>query len=131
MNFKNFLKITEQNTVGTHNDFAYSSGAFIPSTWSGSEVNPEKLLPHLPSTDLTIPQVSRSGFVQQIVLNKNPICIMIKDTNPELTKIYLPYDSYKKLPKIPKEGDRITVVFQRHPEDNSDSISKIEKIEIN
>ena len=131
MNFKNFLKITEQNTVGTHNDFAYELGAIVPSTWSGSEVNPEKLLPHLPSTDLTIPQVQRSGFIKSIILNKNPICIMIKDNNPNLTKIYIPYDHYKNLPKTPKEGDRITVTFQRHPEDNSENVSKIEKIEIN
>lgn len=130
MNFKNFLKIMEQNTVGTHNDFAYNLGSFLPSTWTGSEINPDKLLPHLPSTDVEIPQVVRSGFVQEIELNKNPICILIKDNNPDLTKIYIPYDRYKELPKAPTKGSRISVVFQRSPEDGSDSFSKIEKIEI-
>jgi hypothetical protein len=58
VNFKHFLehnplKITagfSQNTVGKHND--YATGAFLPSTWTGSETIE---LNGLPSTDLKLP----------------------------------------------------------------------------
>jgi hypothetical protein len=124
MNFKQYIKIIEQNTVGTHNDFA--TGAMLPSSWTGSESAPEKLLPFLPSTDLSIPQVTRSSFIVCILKNKNPIVIQLKDG----TQLFLSLDQFNRINKTPEIGKRITVVFQRNPDDNSDEPSKIEKIEI-
>lgn len=124
MNFKNYMKIIEQNTVGKHNDFA--TGAMASSTWTGSEMNPEKYLPHLPSTDLIIPQVTRSSFITYIEKNKNPIIIICKDG----TKLYLSLDQYNRINKMPEVGKRITVVFQRSPNDLGNEPSKIEKIEV-
>lgn len=124
MNFKQYLKIIEQNTVGTHNDFA--SGAMLSSSWAGSESPPEKLLPWLPSTDLNIPSVTRTSFITNIIKNKNPIVIEMKDG----TKLYLDIDQYNRIGKTPEVGQRITVHFQRSPTDTTNQSSKIEKIEI-
>lgn len=122
--FKEFIKIKEQNTVGTHND--YATGSILPSSWTGSESPPEKLLPFLPSTDLSIPQVTRSSFIVNIIKNKNPITIQLKDG----TQLYLTLDQFNRIDKTPEIGKRLTVVFQRNPEDQSNQNSKIEKIEI-
>jgi hypothetical protein len=119
MNFKKFL---EQNTVGKHNDFATS--AFLPSDWTGTETNPLKNLPFLSSTDLQIPQTIVNSFIKNIVYNKNPIIIELKDQ----TKIFLSLDQYKRLNKEPEIGQRITIIFQRDPNDFSSESSKIEKI---
>jgi hypothetical protein len=128
MNFKEYIKITdikitEQNTVGTHNDFA--TGAMVSSSWSGSEMEPEKNLPFLPSTDLTIPQVIRSSFISSIEKNKNPITIQLRDG----TQIHVTMDQFNRINKKPEVGKRITVIFQRSNDDLSDTPSKIEKIE--
>jgi hypothetical protein len=121
MNFKQFV---EQNTVGTHNDFA--TGGFLSSVMSGTEF-PDIKLPHLSSTDLFLPKVVKNSFISYIELNKNPIMILLKDG----TKLFLNIDQYNRISPKPEIGKRITVVFQRTPEDKSNTPSKIEKIEIN
>lgn len=121
MNFRKFL---EQNTVGKHNDFATS--ALLPSDWTGSEVNPMKNLPFLSSTDIQIPQTTRTSFIKKIDYNKNPILIELKDQ----TKIFLSLDQYNRLNKTPQIGQKLTVVFQRDPSDHSYDNSRIEKITI-
>lgn len=123
MNFKQYIKITEQNTVGTHNDFA--TGAMLPSSWTGSET-PDINLPFLSSTDLQIPEVTRSSFISNIVKNKNPILIELKDG----TKLHLTLDQYKRINKIPEIGKRLTVVFQRSDGDQSEQPSKVIKIQV-
>jgi hypothetical protein len=125
MNFKQYLKIIEQNTVGTHNDFA--TGALLSSSWTDSESASEKTLPWLPSTDLSIPSVVRTSFITNIIKNTNPIIIEMKDG----TKLYLDIDQYNRIGKTPEIGQRITVSFQRSPTDATNQPSKIEKIEIN
>ena len=124
MNFKEHIKITEQNTVGKHNDFA--TGAMLSSSWTGSEMAPEKMLPFLPSTDLTIPQIVRSSFISSIEKNKNPITIQLKDG----TQIHVTIDQFNRINKKPEVGKRITVIFQRSDDDLSDNPSKIDKIEV-
>ena len=125
MNFKQYIKITEQNTVGTHNDFATS--AFLPSSWTGTESAPDANLPFLSSTDLKIPQISRSSTINNIILNKNPITIELKDG----TKLYLSLDEYNRIQNKPEVGKNITVVFQRNELDKSEAPSKIVGIRIN
>jgi hypothetical protein len=125
MNFKQYIKITEQNTVGTHNDFATS--AFLPSSWTGTESAPDANLPFLSSTDLKIPQISRSSTINNIILNKNPITIELKDG----TKLYLSLDEYNRIQNKPEVGKNITVVFQRNELDKSETPSKIVGIRIN
>jgi hypothetical protein len=125
MNFKQYIKILEQNTVGKHNDFATSS--FLQSSWTGSESAPDLRLPFLPSLDLEIPQVTRSSIVSNIILNKNPIIIELQDG----TRLFLSLDEYNRIQNKPAIGKNITVVFQRNETDKSENSSKIIKIEVN
>lgn len=122
MNFKQYIKISEQNTVGKHNDFATS--AFLPSNWTGSESAPDKNLPFLSSTDIQIPQVSRSSIIFNIILNKNPIIIELKDG----TRLFLSLDEYNRIQNKPEIGKKINVIFQRNETDKSESPSKIMSI---
>ena len=77
MNFKEYIKITEQNTVGKHNDFA--TGAMLSRRWTGSEMAPEKMLPFLPSTDLTIPQIVKILSTEKELANKSTSHIFRRD----------------------------------------------------
>lgn len=124
MNFKQYIKIIEQNTVGTHNDFATT--AFLPSDWTGSE-SPDIDLPFLSSLDIQIPQVTKCSVIKNIIKNKNPIFIELKDG----TKLYLSLDQYNRINKTPEVGQTMTVVFQRNEKDLSENPSKIIKIQIN
>lgn len=123
MNFKQYIKLSEQNTVGTHNDYATS--AFVPSVFSGTE-SPDINIPHLSSTDLIIPKIIKNSIISYVELNKNPICVLLKDG----TKLFLTFDQYNRINPKPEIGKKVTVVFQRSPEDKSNNPSKIEKIEI-
>lgn len=123
MNFKQYIRLLEQNTVGTHNDFA--NAIFLPSNWTGSETAPN-ILPFLPSTDLEIPNLVKNSIISNIVLNKNPILIELKDG----TKLYLNLDQYNRISKKPEVGKQVSVTFQRSSTDFSSIPSKIVKIDI-
>ena len=98
----------------------------MPSVFTGTET-PDINIPHLSSIDLTIPSTVKNSIISFIELNKNPILVLLKDG----TKLFLTFDQYNRMKTKPEVGKRITVVFQRSPEDKSNSPSKIEKIEIN
>jgi len=123
MNFKQFLNILEQNTVGKHNDYATS--AMVPSVWSGTETG-EFNLPHLSSIDLVIPNVTVNSIIKKIELNKNPIVILTNDN----TKLYLSLDQFNRINPRPEEGKRISIVFQRSPDEPNENLSKINQIKI-
>jgi hypothetical protein len=123
MNFKQFVKILEQNTVGKHNDYATS--AIIPSVWSGSETG-DLNIPHLSSTDLAIPSVTTNSYIKKIELNKNPILILMNDN----TKIYLSLDQFNRINPKPEEGKRISITFQRSSMEPNENLSKINQIKI-
>ena len=120
MNFRQFI---EQNTVGYHNDYATSS--FLPSVYTGTE-SPDLDIPHLSSTDLVIPKVTRTSIITNIELNKNPIKILLRDG----TKIFLDFDQYNRISPKPEVNKKIIVTFQRSIQDNSNATSKIEKIQV-
>lgn len=124
MNFKQYIKILEQNTVGKHNDFATS--AFLPSNWTGTETIPDINLPFLSSTDLKIPQTTRSSTIANIILNKNPIAIELKDG----TRLFFSIDEYNRIQNKPEVGKPITVVFQRNELDKSENPSKIISVRV-
>lgn len=120
MKFKQYLKIIEQNTPGTHNDFATSS--FLQSSWTGSESFPKNQ--GLPSLDLDIPEVVKNSSIFIIKNKENPIKIILKDG----TKMLLSLDQYNRLNKKPEVNDNITVTFQRSNYDQSSNLSKIKNI---
>jgi hypothetical protein len=121
MNFKNYLNIIEQNTVGFHNDFATAS--FLPTSFTGSETFPTQTLgTSLPSIDAIIPNTVRRSEVMYIQKNKNPIFVLLKDG----TKLYFTWDEYIRIGK-PDIGNILNVTFSN----DFGEQSKIIKIEIN
>lgn len=124
MNFKQYVKIIEQNTVGTHNDFA--TLAFLPSDWTGTEM-PNINIPFLSGTDVQVPTLCRTSIISNIVKNKNPILIELKDG----TKLYLGLDEFNRIKNEPSVGKKISVTFQRNETDTSENPSKIIKIQVN
>jgi hypothetical protein len=123
MNFKQYVKLIEQNTVGKHNDFATS--AFLPSDWTGSEMS-DINIPFLSSLDIQVPTTIRRSIISNIIKNKNPIVIELEDG----TKLNLSLDEFNRINKNPCIGQTAQVTFQRNVTDNSNSASKIIKIEI-
>lgn len=122
LDFKSFY---EMNVPGGMGDTA--GGAFLTSDFTGSEV-PEKYLgrsPSLPSTDLQLPSVTKSGRIVVLEKNKNPIFIQLSDG----TKMYFTYDEFKRIAPIsPEIGRTIVVSLQRHPKTPNDIMSQIENI---
>jgi hypothetical protein len=125
MNFKEFLKLDEQNTVGTHND--YATGAFLSSDVNGSDggMGGTDRKPPFFGLDL-VPTITRQGRIKFIEMNKNPILILLTDG----TRLHLTWDEYKRIGKEPQVGKTMVVVFQRFPGDASESLSQIQSIEI-
>jgi hypothetical protein len=102
-------------------------GAFVSSDESGSEqsetLGTQGHALHLPSTDLTIPSVTKSGRITSLIMNKSPIYICLSDG----TEAHFSYDEYKRIDGEPGIGKTMTIVFQRHPEDHALMYSKIDK----
>jgi hypothetical protein len=103
------------------------NGAFVSSDVSGSEQSPTMGFAghslHLPSTDLTIPSVEKTGRITILHLKKNPIYIRLSDG----TEAYFTYDEYKRIEGTPELGKTMTIIFQRHPQDFTQQYSKIDK----
>ena len=118
MNFKKWLKLMEYvSTVG---------GVFLPSTWSGSEA-PDTLglsghPPHLPSLDFGLPALTRSGRIDLLIKERNPIYVQLSDGS----KLFFTIDEFRRIKGFPEIGRTMTVVFQRTENDNSDIPSKID-----
>lgn len=125
MRFREFLALTEQNTVGYHNDVA--TGSFLGTDWTGSEA-PENLEGkgfHLPGLDL-VPTVTRSSKIAFIERNKNPIFIMLQDG----TRLHFTWDEFNRIQDQPEVGKTMTVVFQRWPGDTTDEQAQIAKVDV-
>jgi len=106
-------------------------GAFAPSDVTGTE-QPETMGSvghplHLSSTDLTIPQINKSGRITMLSLKKNPIFVKLSDG----TEANFTYDEYKKIQGEPQLGKVMTITFQRHPGDTSQAYSKIDRVVVN
>ena len=127
--FIEFLRLKEENTVGYHNDgpgsgFDPSGGAYLGSDFTGSETHGKFLgnPSHLPSLDMQLPQMTRSGRIRLIDKNKNPIFILLSDG----TKLYLTWDQFKRIDgDEPAIGKLMQVTFQRHTNSGEDENSKI------
>lgn len=125
MNFKNYLHIVEQNTVGTHNDFA--TGAYLPSSFTGTETGMA-----LPSLDLIqipnqIPTITKIAKVSYIELNKNPIDVRLDD-GTKLNFSRAEFErNFKSLHGL-KENQKLKVVFQQNQTNPLNIMPKIVSI---
>lgn len=101
------------------------AGAFVSSDFSGTE-QPEGSVGHplyMPSTDLTIPSVTKEGRITTLLLKKNPIYVRLSDG----TEAYFSYDEWRRVQGQPALGKVMTITFQRHPEDTAKMCSKIDQ----
>ena len=102
-------------------------GAFASTDVTGSEQSPNLGYAghplHLPSTDITIPSVEKTGRITVLMTKRNPIYVRLSDG----TEANFTYDEYKKIQGDPELGKTMTIIFQRHPEDLTKQHSKIDK----
>jgi hypothetical protein len=78
---------------------------------------------NLPTTDLTIPSMEKTGRITTLLLKRNPIYIRLSDG----TEANFTYDEYRRIEGKPELGKVMTIIFQRHPEDRAAQASKIDK----
>ena len=138
--FRDFL-LTEQiglGDLGNRIDTLFNSqkfanqidGAFASTDVTGTEQSPTLGYAghslHLPSTDLTIPSVTKSGRIMVLQTKRNPIFVKLSDG----TEANFTYDEYRKIVGEPKLGSTMTITFQRHPEDRMRAYSKIDQVEV-
>lgn len=99
-------------------------GAFASTDVTGTEEpNSQQITStHLPSTDLTIPSVTREGRITTLMIKKNPIYVRLSDG----TEASFTYDEYRKIQGQPALGKVMTITFQRHPQDTGRAYSKID-----
>lgn len=107
--------------------FGNQSGGAITSTGdTGSIHSPlgggERPL-SIPTTDLTVPSVTRTGRITTLLLSKNPIYVCLSDG----TEAHFTYDEYRRIDGDPSVGKTMTIIFQRHPEDQARMYSRIDK----
>lgn len=93
-------------------DDALRSGGFMGSNWVNGKF------------DLALPSVTKSSQIKFISEKKNPILIFLSDG----TKLYMPYDAYKKIIAAPEVGRTLMVTFMRRGDDTSEEPSKIQTI---
>lgn len=107
-----FGAIAPQVTGSQWPDDALRSGGFMGSNWVNGKF------------DLALPSVTKSSQIKFISEKKNPILIFLADG----TKLYMPYDSYKKINVPPEVGRTLMVTFQRRGDDSSEEPSRIQTI---
>jgi len=127
MNFREFIGLEEQNTVGTHNDGA--TAAFITSNEPPDNLEGRGLT--LPTQVLMPGLAVRKGTVRSLgevnangEPTRNPIPILLSDN----TRLNLTWDQYNRIGR-PKRGWEMTVQFIRLADDASQSASGIHAIE--
>jgi hypothetical protein len=93
-------------------DDALYSGGFMGSNWVNGKF------------DLALPDVSKSSQIKHINHRANPIFIFMADG----TKMYIPFDAFRKINVPPEVGRTLTVTFQRRTDDTSPVPSRINSI---
>lgn len=93
-------------------DQALRSGGFMGSNWVNGDF------------DLGLPSVTKSAQIKFIAEKRNPIILLLSDG----TRLYMPYDAYKKINVQPEVGRTLMVTFQRRGDDSSLEPSQIQTI---
>lgn len=108
-----------------HSDYidAKINGAFATSS-NGTNSSTVGQAMDLPTTDISIPSIERTGRITNIIAKRNPIYIRLSDG----TEAHFSYDEYRKIDGKPELGKTMTIIFQRHPEDKTQQASKIDKV---
>ncbi len=124
LSFKEFCLICD-----AFND--YPLGVVMPNTAFGATTGPSPayngspIAPHQTDFDLGMPTVTKTAQIQQLDDKRNPISMYLSDG----TRLFLPYDAFKKIKGEPRVGKTVSVVFQRRPDDQTATPSQIQSIE--
>jgi hypothetical protein len=136
MTFRDFVLREEAGLgdLGSGMDRAFNNpyytrfaGAYLSTDMSGTE-QPETLGSaghplYLPSTDLVVPQVERTGRIKVLDYGRNPIYLELTDG----TRAFFTHDEFRRIRGRPAVGKLMSIVFQRHGADHTDAHSKIER----
>lgn len=95
----------------------------INASFSNNKYKDPVLFGKTENTTLSIPSIEKKGKIVKLYNKRNPIYIRLSDG----TEAHFSYDEYRKIQGKPEIGKTMTLVFQRHPEDNSQQASKINK----
>jgi len=119
MRFCDYLTILEYVSTGP---------AVLPSAWTGSNSSygDSVFSSKAPSLDFGLPSVTKTGKIQHLSRNTNPIEIVLEDG----TRLFLTVDQFRRIKGNPAVGRVMTVVFERSPLDNGNVPSKINAIQI-
>lgn len=103
-------------------------GAFVSSQWNNSYTNTpwkgnDSLNNVKEPVDMKIPSTERTGKIISLTEKSNPIFIRLSDG----TECMFTLQEFKKIQGKPSIGKTMTVIFQRHPDDFTKQLSKIEK----
>jgi hypothetical protein len=122
MNFKQFMKLMEYANVG--------GGALLPTSWTGSSAPDTMSMGgrplSLPGNDLGLPSVQRSGRIDILIKDKNPIYVQLSDGS----KLFFSLDEFKRIKGFPEVGRNMTVIFQRAPSDLSLNVSQVQSVQV-
>lgn len=137
-NFKQFMENQGLGELGLklnkfyHNkDLDQKIGAFLSTDVSGTEQSETLGLsghpPHLPSTDFVIPDTTRTGRITLLDKKSNPIRVRLSDG----TEVLFTHDEFKKIQgEEPSVGKLMRVIFQRHPNDPTPNLSRINHVSV-
>lgn len=101
-----------QVTGSQWGDMPLWSGGYSGSNWQKQDF------------DLGLPNFTKTAKIKYINYRSNPIFIFLSDGS----KLYMPYDAFKKINVPPEVGRTLMVTFQRRTSDTSPEPSKIQTI---
>ena len=134
--FKEFMESVGLGDLGHRINHLYHSadfgnqihGAYVSTDVSGTEQGNTHSYAghplHLPSTDMGLPSIEKTGRIVILHTKKNPIYVRLSDG----TEANFTWDEYNRIEGDPAIGKVMTLVFQRSPKDSSRMHSKIEKV---
>ena len=73
-----------------------------------------------------LPLVFKKSIIKVIEKKKNPIFVQLEDG----TKLYFTWDEFKRIEGTPEHGKKMLVIMQRREDDNSPTMSQIQKCKI-
>jgi hypothetical protein len=133
MKFKSYFNLMEF-TLSTPLGITIPPPAFgaLTPDWTGTDTNSMPLRAggfvgtnhHHQQLDIGLPTTSKTSKICILKDKQNPILMALEDG----TRLYLPYDSFKRITGEPELGRMVTIVMQRRIDDNSATPSQIQSI---
>jgi len=125
MNFKSFITLSEiamDSPLGTV--IPTGPAGALPTNVTGNDTPDNPAKPQVFGFDLDIPTVTKHATIQYMNDKVNPILIFLSDG----TRLFLPFDAFRRIKGEPRVGKMLTVVMQRRQEDDSEVPSQVQSI---